>query len=149
MKKGLEIGTTARVADVVSPEMQPAFAGNVVHPVYGTVAMVYHMEWAARQVILPFLMEDEEGIGTGVKVRHLHPAPVGTEIEAKAVCTSIHDNIITCDVEVWAMQQLLGEGSVEQRIVLRKSLHERFPEVWPMIDSEEVDIHYGQNGCII
>jgi fluoroacetyl-CoA thioesterase len=147
MKKGLEIGTTARVTDVVTPTMQPAFAGAVVHPVYGTVAMVYHMEWAARQVILPFLSDDEEGIGTGVKVRHLHPAPIGTEIEAKAICTSIHDNVITCDVEVWAMNHLIGEGSVEQRIVLRKSLHERFPEVWPGSNFEE-DV-YGQNGCII
>jgi fluoroacetyl-CoA thioesterase len=130
MKEGLKIGTTARVTDVVTSQMQPAFGGNVVHPVYGTVAMVYHMEWAARQVILPFLSDDEEGIGTGVKVRHLHPAPVGSEIEARAVCTDIHDNVILCDVEVWATGQLLGEGSVEQRIILRKSLRERFPEVW-------------------
>ncbi len=135
MKRGLSIGVAASVFDVVTTQMQPAFDGRVVHPVYGTVAMVYHMEWAARKVILPFLQEDEEGIGTGVQVRHLYPAPIGTQIEVKAVCVGLLDNVINCEVQVWAGEQLLGEGRVEQRIVLRKSLHERFPEVWPLSQS--------------
>jgi len=101
-----------------------------VHDVYGTVAMVYHMEWAARRVILPFLEEHEEGIGTGVEVRHLYPAPVGAEVRAHAVCVKIQGNTVVCDVTVWNGNQQLGDGQVQQRIIGRNTLHERFPEMW-------------------
>ena len=130
MKRGLQIGTCASVRDIVTPLMQAAFGGEIVHPVYGTAAMVYHMEWAARLVILPYLEEDEEGVGTGVRLKHLSPAPVGTEIEAQAVCMKHEGNVILCDVNVFTNGELLGSGQVEQRVLPRQVLHERFPEMW-------------------
>lgn len=136
MKEGLRVGLEATVTDVVATHMRPAFDGEVVHEVYGTVAMVYHMEWAARNVILPFLEEDEEGIGTGVEVRHLNPAPVGATIHATAICTSIEGHVIVCDVTVWHGNRRLGSGRVQQRIIERRVLQERFPEMW----AEEVVI---------
>lgn len=130
MKKGLRIGTEAVVEDVVSEDMRPSFEGQIVHDVYGTVAMVYHMEWAARRVILSFLEDHEEGIGTGVEVRHLQPAPVGATIRAVAVCTAIDGNTVVCDVTVWHGDRQLGAGQVKQRILERQTLHNRFPEMW-------------------
>jgi fluoroacetyl-CoA thioesterase len=130
VKLGLAVGTEATVEDVVTSEMRPAFGGQVVHPVYGTSAMVYHMEWAARRVILPYLEDDEEGVGTGVMVRHLHPAPVGAIISARATCTRFEQNIVVCSVQVWQGEQLLGDGEVEQRILSRASLHDMFTELW-------------------
>jgi predicted thioesterase len=126
----LRIGTEAAVEDVVTQDMRPEFDGHVVHGMYGTSAMVYHMEWAARRVILPYLEEDEEGIGTGVRLRHLSPAPVGATIRARAVCTAIQDNRVICDVEVWQDGRLLGAGQVEQRVVPRRLLRERWLEMW-------------------
>lgn len=130
VKDGLRVGVEACVKDLITEDMQPSFAGGIVHPVYGTAAMVYHMEWAARSVILPYLEDAEEGISTGVEVRHLHPAPVGAVVEARALCTSFVHCTVTCQVQVWHSEQLLGEGQVEQRIVLRKTLHQRFPDLW-------------------
>jgi fluoroacetyl-CoA thioesterase len=130
MKSGFGPGIVATVEDMVTQEMRPAFGGDVVHPVYGTVAMVYHMEWAARRVILPYLDDDEEGIGTGVHVKHMSPAPVGAKILAKAVCTGVEGHIVTCSVQVFQDDRLLGEGEVEQRIVSRHSLQRRFHELW-------------------
>lgn len=130
MKEGLQIGTEAVVQDIVSYDMRPAFDGRVVHDVYGTVAMVYHMEWAARRVILPFLEDHEEGIGMGLEVRHLQPAPIGAMIRAKAVCTAIDGNVVVCDVTVWYGERQLGAGQVRQRILERQVLHKRFLEMW-------------------
>jgi len=130
VKEGLRVGSEAVVTDVVAQHMRPAFEGQVVHDVYGTAAMVYHMEWAARRVILPFLEEHEEGIGTGVEVRHLYPTPVGAEVRAHAICVTIQGNTVVCDVTVWNGNQQLGDGQVQQRIIGRNTLHERFPEMW-------------------
>lgn len=130
MKPGLQVGTEGVVDDIVTDDMRAAFGGSVVHPVYGTVAMVYHMEWAARRVILPYLDDHEEGIGTGVRVRHINPAPVGVNIRTRAVCTAFDGQTVVCDVQVFHGKRLLGDGQVEQRIIPRATLHERFAELW-------------------
>jgi len=137
VKDGLQIGVEACVEDIIAQEMQPAIGGDVARPRYSTATVVYHMEWAARCIILPYLDDGEEGIGTGVRVRHLHPAPVGAAVKARAVCTSVEGNVVRCDVQVWCEEQLLGEGQVEQRIVPRRMLHERFPEFWAHDDLED------------
>ncbi len=132
MKPGLTAGVAAEVEDTVQDGMQAAFGGRIIHSVYGTAAMVYHMEWAARRVIEPYLEPMEEGIGTGVDVRHLHPAPIGAKIVARAVCTEVADGQVCCQVDVFHGDQLLGPGTVKQRIITKQTLHHRFPELWPV-----------------
>lgn len=138
MKPGLTAGISAEVTDTVQDGMEAAFGGRIIHSVYGTAAMVYHMEWAARRVIEPYLEPFEEGIGTGVDVRHLHPAPIGAQIRARAVCTEVHGDRVSCEVEVYHDEQLLGTGTVSQRVIAKLSLHERFPELWPVADGDHV-----------
>lgn len=139
MKPGLTTGISAEVTDTVQDGMEAAFGGQMVHSVYGTAAMVYHMEWAARRVIEPYLEPFEEGIGTGVAVRHLHPAPLGAQIRARAVCVSVNQGRVGCEVEVYHGEQLLGTGTVEQRIIGKQSLHERFPEMWPVAEESNLE----------
>jgi fluoroacetyl-CoA thioesterase len=135
MLPGLVVGVSATVEDTVQPNMQAEFGDQVIHSVYGTAAMVYHMEWAARRVITPYLEAHEEGIGTGVEVRHLHPAPIGASIVARAVCIEVDGEHVVCDVDVRHGGRLLGEGRVKQRIIPKAMLHERFPEMWGSIES--------------
>ncbi|WP_051343840.1 thioesterase family protein [Alicyclobacillus herbarius] len=131
MREGFGVGVEAVVEDTVAESMRARFGSHVIHEVYGTAAMVYHMEWAARRVILPYLEADEEGIGAGVQVRHLHPAPVGAAIRARAVCTTYEGSRVVCAVQVWRGDTLLGDGVVEQRVVHREMLHRRYPDCWP------------------
>lgn len=121
----MTVGTEARVTDTVTADMQPNFGGRVMHPVYGTPALVCHMEWAARLVIEPFFAEDEDGVGCGLRIRHLRPAPIGAEISAHAVCTKIDGPVIVCKVQVWHGNRLLGEGEVDQHVLPRAILYER------------------------
>jgi len=57
VKEGMDIGRQESIEVKVTEEMFASFEGEVVHPVYSTVAMVYHMEWVSRKIILPFLNE--------------------------------------------------------------------------------------------
>src|SRR6478672_9369587 len=77
MKPGMKPGRTAMVEVVVDATMFAAFEGRVVHPVYGTAAMIAHMELAGRRIILPYLEPHEEGVGYEIAVRHLAPTVAG------------------------------------------------------------------------
>ena len=55
MKRGMEVGREETIEIIVTEDMFASFEGEVIHPVYSTVAMTYHMEWVSRKIILPFL----------------------------------------------------------------------------------------------
>ena len=85
----------ATVEVTVTPEMRAAFDGEVVHEVYGTAAMVGHMELAARRVILEAREEGEEGVGYNVEVTHLAPAPVGSRVTLTARLRAVEGNRVS------------------------------------------------------
>ncbi|AND39853.1 MULTISPECIES: thioesterase family protein [Cytobacillus] len=120
MKPGLQIGNQAVVHAVVSPEMFAQFEGEVIHPAYSTVTMIYHMEWASRLLIIPYLDEEEEGIGGAVSARHLSPSPEGSSIIITATVSKLDGNSVYSTVTVHNGKILAGEGEVKQ-VILKKS----------------------------
>ncbi|MBM7095931.1 thioesterase family protein [Bacillus sp. H-16] len=128
MKPGMKAGQEAAIDVVVTPEMYAQFEGNVVHPAYSTVTMVYHMEWAARQIILPYIEAHEEGIGAEVKVRHLSPTPAGEQLTVKATLTELVKNKIVCELEVKHGDTFAGKGEVTQFILPKKDLREKIEQ---------------------
>lgn len=128
MKAGLEIGAVAEVTARVSEEMFAQFEGNIVHRAYSTVAMVYHMEWASRKIILPYLEEHEEGVGGAVSVKHIAPTAEGTTVYVKAVVTKVTQNVIVTAVEIRNESGLIGVGEVKQGIVLKETMENRLKQ---------------------
>lgn len=110
---------------VVDATMFAAFEGRVVHPVYGTAAMIAHMELAGRRIILPYLEPHEEGVGYEIEVRHLAPTVAGMRVTARATLTEMHGNRVTCRVEAHNDRGPIGEGMFTQVILDRKDLDER------------------------
>ncbi|HET7657933.1 MAG TPA: hotdog domain-containing protein [Bacillales bacterium] len=125
MKPGMKVGQTKSITAKVTPEMFAQFEGKVVHPAYSTVSMVYHMEWAARQIILPYLEEHEEGIGGAVTVKHLAPTPEGETIEAIATLTELKGNSVITEVEVRNSKEVVGKGEVTQFILPREQIESK------------------------
>ncbi|MEI5909006.1 thioesterase [Bacillus spongiae] len=119
MKSGLEVGDTMLIKVRVTREMFAQFEGNIVHPVYSTVSMVYHMEWVSRQMILPYLEEDEEGMGAAVSMEHIAPCIEGSIIEIKATAEEVSNNKVLTKVETKNSTGLIGTGKVKQ-VILKK-----------------------------
>lgn len=120
MKSGLTEGLTATMNVKVTSEMFAQFDGNVVHPAYSTVTMIYHMEWVSRQIILPYLEEHEEGMGGAVCAKHLFPSREGTNLTITAVVSKLAKNTVITEVTVKTSEKLIGIGEVKQ-IILPKS----------------------------
>ena len=116
----------ASIEVTVTTAMLAAFDGDVVHEVYGTAAMVGHMELAARQVLLGAREPDEEGIGYKVEVTHLAPAPVGSRVTVTARLSAVEGNRVICAVEARTRHGLIGQGNVTQVVLPLATLHRRF-----------------------
>ncbi|MBT2660070.1 thioesterase [Bacillus sp. ISL-45] len=124
MRDGLIAGHTASINVSVTPDMFARFGGKVVHPVYSTVSMVYHMEWVSRQIIIPFLEDHEEGMGGAVTVKHIAPCTEGAEVIITAAVTGIQDNNILTNVKAESKGRLIGVGEVKQVVLPKKKINE-------------------------
>ncbi|TMU84891.1 thioesterase [Bacillus sp. BHET2] len=130
MKPGLVEGHMAVVTTEVTPSMYAQFEGSVVHPVYSTVSMVYHMEWASRKIILPYLEDHEEGMGAKVNVEHMAPAKKGSFLKIKANVIKYERNVIVTEVTVRDREsdRLIGKGEVKQVVLSKDKIKERIKE---------------------
>jgi len=117
MKPGMKIGHKETLRITVKEEMFAEFGGAIVHPAYSTAWMVYHMEWASRKIILPYLEEEEEGMGASVSVKHLAPGRLDDELIITATLISHTERSVVTEVKVHGPDGLIGMGEVKQAIL--------------------------------
>lgn len=129
MKAGVQIGESKTMTVEVTKEMVAQFAGEVVHPVYSTASMVYHMEWVSRQLLIPYLEADEEGMGAAVSVKHLAPSGLGTKVKLTATISAVSDRRMTTVVTAENAVGLIGKGEVTQVILPKKVIQEKLLQV--------------------
>lgn len=117
-------GYEARLSVVVTEAMTVDFEElGRVHPVYATYWLCKHMEEAGRKIILPFLEEGEEGIGSGVSARHLVPAVAGEQVDVVAEHAGTERNRVRVRCRATnAAGDLIGEGETEQTILPRERI---------------------------
>lgn len=109
--------------------MVAQFDGKVVHHLYSTSSLVHHMEWVARLIILDYLEDDEEGMGSRVSVAHMSPTLPGMKVKLTAVVCELIDNRVNCEVMAATAHGLIAKGRVEQRIVKRAWIETKMEEL--------------------
>lgn len=128
MKPGLKLGKEESIEVIVTEDMFASFDGEVVHPVYSTVAMTYHMEWVSRKIILPFLESHEEGMGASVQLKHIAASPLGTFVTLKATVIELRDNLVKTSVIATNHLGVIGKGEVVQVILPKETIEKKLIE---------------------
>jgi enoyl-CoA hydratase len=91
--------------------------GDARATVFSTPNMILLMERAAKEVLRPFLDAEEESVGIDVNIRHLAGTGIGSTVTGRARVTAIDGRRVQFDVEAWAGNRLLGQGTHARAIV--------------------------------
>jgi len=102
------------------------FESGIVHQVYSTFALTRDAEWSGRLFVLEMKEADEEGIGSGINIKHLSPALVGQEVLFEAEFVSLIKNEVITDFKAYVGRRLIAEGRQWQKIVKRERLDALF-----------------------
>ena len=124
----MTIGREETIEITVTEDMFASFEGVVVHPVYSTVAMTYHMEWVSRKIILPFLEDYEEGMGASVQLKHVAASTLGSKVTLTAILVEHRDNVVITKVTAKNHVGVIGTGEVRQVILPKKTIAQKLIE---------------------
>ena len=134
MKAGFEPGIVRELNFVVTEDMCPVFDGVVVHRCCSTWTLAHQFELAARMVLVEFLEDHEEGIGSHVSIDHQAPCPVGRSVRVRAELmdvgggrqagAAVHHPRVTCDLSARDGDRLLATGKQVQVVMKKNQLKE-------------------------
>jgi predicted thioesterase len=119
MRPGPPRGEHVARTITVTPAMTARVAGREIHPVYGTGALVAHVEALCRSLLEPHLEPHEEGVGTALELVYRAPVPVGEPVELVATVAAVGPHRLVCEVLARHRGSVVARGSFEQRVVDR------------------------------
>jgi predicted thioesterase len=85
--------------------------------VFMTPALVWLIEEAARQALVPYYDDGEDSVGMTVNVQHLAPTPVGMRVTAKARLDAIDRRRCSFAVEVFDEVEKIGEATHDRFVI--------------------------------
>lgn len=122
MKDTLQVGASAEMEIVTTPEMGITHLGPEAPRMYSTPAMIGLMEQASIKVLTPHLDEGEQSVGTKISVSHFKATAIGQKVRAKATLTEIVDvgrpaKRYRFTVEAFNEGGKIGEGTHERAVI--------------------------------
>src|SRR3954464_3653869 len=101
---------------VVTEADSASFESGTVHSVYSTFALARDAEWSGRLFVLEMKETGEEGIGTGIHVKHLSPALLGESVLFTATIGEVNGNEVVTDYTAKVGERLIATGRQWQKI---------------------------------
>jgi len=126
MKNPFSLGDQKTFLQTVTEADVAAFDAGLVHPVYATFALARDAEWSGRLFVLEMKEAGEEGIGTGLEIKHLSPALLGSHVLFRATLEGVHGNEVVTRFTAHAGERLIATGRQWQRIVAVEKLEKIF-----------------------
>ncbi len=110
MKCRPKVGAVGEQKFVVEAKHAIDFADGGMPPVLCTPWLIWFLEHAAREAVLPCLEAGESTVGLEIEVRHVAPTPLGHIVTCAARVIHVDGARITFQVEAHDQTELIARG---------------------------------------
>ncbi len=110
MKGRPKVGAVGEQKFVVEAKHAIDFADGGMPPVLCTPWLIWFLEHAAREAVLPCLEAGESTVGLEIEVRHVAPTPIGHTVTCAARVIHVDGARITFQVEAHDQTELIARG---------------------------------------
>ena len=117
MKGHPKLGASGERKFVVEAKHAIDFADNGMPAVLCTPWLIWFLEHAAREAVLPWLEPGESTVGLEIEVRHVAPTPLGHTVTCTARVIHVEGARITFQVEAHDESELIARGVYRLHVI--------------------------------
>lgn len=117
VKSKPKIGTVGELEFVVEEKHAIDFAGCGMPAVLCTPWLIWFLEHAAREAMLPLLTTNESTVGVQVDVEHLAATPLGHRVTCTARVIHVDGTQIAFSLRAHDEQELIARGTHKLRVI--------------------------------
>ena len=110
MKRSPKIGDTGEISFVVTEQHAIDFADDQMPAVLSTPWLIWFLEHAAREAMLPLLDPGESTVGVHVDVEHLAPTPLGQQVTCIARVINTDGRLIAFQFDARDQHEKIARG---------------------------------------
>ncbi|MDG3002404.1 thioesterase family protein [Paludisphaera mucosa] len=110
MRAGLKVGATGERRFVVETAHAIDFAEGGMPAILCTPWLVWFLEHAAREAVVPFLGEGESTVGSHIEVDHLAATPVGQAVACLARVVHVEGSRVSFQLEARDESEVIARG---------------------------------------
>lgn len=129
MQSTVKVGTVGEERFVVSHQHAIDFAHNGMPEILSTPWLIWFMEHAARNAMLPLLEPGESTVGVVVNVEHTAPTPLGQEVVCRSRVIYVDGPVISFQLEAHDEHEQIAIGTHKLRVIeaarLAKRVHNK------------------------
>ena len=117
MKDGLRVGSEGECQFVVKAKHAIDFADEAMPAVLSTPWLIWFLEHAARNAVLPVLEPGESTVGVVINVQHIAPTPLGEEVVCRARVISVDGPQVSFQIEAHDEHEQIARGTHKLRVI--------------------------------
>lgn len=131
MKEKIKIGTVGQERFVVGPQHLIDFADNGMPQILCTPWLLWFLEHAARNAVLPRLDPGESTVGVHFDLEHTAPTPPGAEVVCRARVIYADGPLVTFQMEAQDEHEIIARGTHKLRVIEAARLAKRVQKKTP------------------
>ncbi|HUG68612.1 MAG TPA: thioesterase family protein [Pirellulaceae bacterium] len=112
-----KVGDVGELSFTVESSQTIKFGGLGMPEVLSTPALIWHLEHAAREALLPLFESGEACVGMHIDVQHLAATPLGHKVHCRAKVIHAAGRIVTFQVEAHDEHELIARGTHKRAVV--------------------------------
>lgn len=117
MKRDAKIGDLGEISFVVTEQHAIDFADSQMPAVLSTPWLIWFLEHAAREAMLPLLDPEESTVGVHVDVEHLAPTPLGQRVTCTARVINTDGRLISFQFDARDQHEKIARGIHKLRVI--------------------------------